>query len=132
MRSRPRWIAAGLALAGAALYRIRSSRRARTGGAPTAHPPAEELRRKLDESRSLAAEQDEFEGGETTVDRAEPSAPRPLPSTDVIDERRRGIHEEAREQVEAMRETSPATGAPAPVGDSADTGEEQEGPIHEA
>src|SRR6266566_9657500 len=37
-----------------------------------ADPRAEELRRKLEESRSIVEERDEFEGAEVTVDRAEP------------------------------------------------------------
>jgi hypothetical protein len=59
-------------------------------------PRAEELRRKLDESRSIVDERDEFEGGEVTVDRAEPSPEDP-------ESRRRAVHESARATVEQMR-----------------------------
>jgi hypothetical protein len=59
-------------------------------------PRADELRRKLDESRSIVDERDEFEGAEVTVDRAEP-APQDLQS------RRRAVHESARTSAEQMR-----------------------------
>jgi hypothetical protein len=57
---------------------------------------AAELRRKLDESRGLVGERDEFESGETTVDAADAGASDP-------DERRRAVHEQGRETVERMR-----------------------------
>ena len=55
-------------------------------------PRAEELRRRLEESRTLVAEREAFEEGETTVDRAE--AP---------DDRRRELHEWARAAADEMR-----------------------------
>lgn len=63
---------------------------------PAADPRAEELRRKLDESRSLVDERDEFEGGEVPVDRAEPAPEDP-------ESRRRAVHEAARATVDEMR-----------------------------
>jgi hypothetical protein len=62
----------------------------------TADPRAEELRRKLDESRSLVEERDEFEAGEVTVDLAEPAPEDP-------ESRRRAVHDSARATVEQMR-----------------------------
>ena len=59
--------------------------------------PADELRRKLDESRAIANERDEFESAEVPVDKAEPG----------IDERRRSVHERAQASIEDMRD-SPA------------------------
>jgi len=59
-------------------------------------PRAKELRRKLAESRSLVEERDEFEGGELTVDLAEPAPEDP-------ESRRRAVHESARATVEQMR-----------------------------
>jgi hypothetical protein len=59
-------------------------------------PRAEELRRKLAESRSMADEREAFEGAELTVDRAEPAPEDP-------DARRRAVHEAARATVERMR-----------------------------
>jgi hypothetical protein len=58
-------------------------------------PRADELRRKLAESRDLSAEREEFEAAETPVDRAEP----------VVDPdaRRREIHERGRAAAEEMR-----------------------------
>jgi hypothetical protein len=59
-------------------------------------PRAEELRRKLAESRTIVEERDEFEGAELTVDLAEPAPEDP-------ESRRRAVHEAARETVERMR-----------------------------
>ena len=57
---------------------------------------ADELRRKLDESRSIVEERDEFEGAELTVDQAEPAPEDP-------ESRRRAVHDSARSTVERMR-----------------------------
>jgi hypothetical protein len=59
-------------------------------------PRAEELRRKLAESRSIVEERDEFEGAELTVDLAEPAPEDP-------ESRRRAVHDSARATVEQMR-----------------------------
>jgi len=59
-------------------------------------PRADELRRKLDESRSIVEERDEFEGAELTVDLAEPAPEDP-------ESRRRVVHESARTSAEQMR-----------------------------
>jgi hypothetical protein len=59
-------------------------------------PRADELRRKLAESRALVDEREEFEGAELTVDRAEPAPEDP-------ESRRRVVHESARATVEQMR-----------------------------
>jgi hypothetical protein len=80
------------------LYRL--TRRVRRGRAPAVAPAevdarAAELRRKLDESRAVVGEREEFESGETTVDRAEPAA--------EVRERRERVHEEARATVAEMR-----------------------------
>jgi hypothetical protein len=61
-----------------------------------ADPRAEELRRKLDESRSIVEEREEFEGAELTVDLAEPAPEDP-------ESRRRAVHDSARATVEQMR-----------------------------
>jgi len=53
--------------------------------------PADALRARLDESRALVGERDEFEGGETPVDEADPDA------------RRRSVHEQARERLDELR-----------------------------
>ena len=59
-------------------------------------PRADELRRKLEESRSIVEERDEFEGAELPVDRAEPAPEDP-------ESRRRAVHDSARATVDQMR-----------------------------
>jgi hypothetical protein len=86
MRNRLAWLGA-VGVAGVAAYR-------RLRGRPV-EDPAAELRRRLDESRDLAGERDEFEAGETPVDEAE--APQGL------DERRRAVHERGRSAVDEMQ-----------------------------
>jgi hypothetical protein len=62
-----------------------------------ADPRAEELRRKLEESRSIVEEREEFEGAEIPVDEVEPAPEDP-------EARRRAVHEEGRATAERMRE----------------------------
>jgi hypothetical protein len=82
------------ALAGGfALFSFLRKRRSRDVAQPD--PRAEELRRKLAESRSIADERDRFEEAETTVDAAEP--------TPDVDERRRRVHAQGREATQQMR-----------------------------
>ena len=59
-------------------------------------PRADELRRKLAESRSIVEERDEFEAAEVTVDLAEPAPADP-------EARRRAVHDAGRETLERMR-----------------------------
>jgi hypothetical protein len=90
MRSRTAWLGA-LGVAGAAVYRA-----LRRQPAPelAPDPRAEELRRKLDESRPLVDEREEFEAAETPVDQAD--------AGDVAD-RREAVHERGRAAAEQMR-----------------------------
>ena len=88
MRNRTAWLAGALGAAGVAYRALRRS------GPTAADPRADELRRKLDESRTLVDEREEFEGAETPVDRA--SAPGEL------EERRRRVHERGRTAVDEM------------------------------
>jgi hypothetical protein len=90
MRRRKLWITGGIVLAGGAAYR--KIRRKTRDPEPD---PAEELRRKIDESRALVEERDEFESAEVPVDQAEPG----------IDERRREVHERAQASIEEMRDS---------------------------
>ena len=64
---------------------------------PGPDPRADELRRKLAESRAIVEEREEFEAAETPVDKAEPAP--------GLDERRRRVHERARGTARKMRET---------------------------
>jgi hypothetical protein len=90
------------ALAGFGLYRLLLSRRRQPAVAPPPEPRedprAEELRRKLAESRTIVEEREEFESAETPVDRAE-TAPE-------VDERRKRVHEHGRRAAERMRRRS--------------------------
>ena len=56
---------------------------------------AGDLRRRIEESRLLVDERDEYEGAETPVDEADPEA------------RRREVHDRARQMVERMRGDEP-------------------------
>ncbi|MBD0330197.1 MAG: hypothetical protein ICV64_08855 [Thermoleophilia bacterium] len=60
---------------------------------PGTDPRADELRRRLAESRELVEEREAFEEGELPVDRADPGP----------EERRRRIHDEARAAVDEIR-----------------------------
>jgi hypothetical protein len=100
MRSnRLAWLLGG-GLAGLAAARTLLLRRRPAVPAADADPRADELRRKLAESRSIVEEREEFEGAELTVDRAEPAPEDPS-------SRRRAVHDAARETVERMRDASP-------------------------
>jgi hypothetical protein len=81
-------------LGGFAVFRFLRRRRESPA---VSDPRAEELRRKLEESRAIVQERDEFEVGETPVDQAEPTPVDPA-------ERRRNVHEEGRATVERMRD----------------------------
>jgi acetyl-CoA carboxylase carboxyltransferase component len=61
---------------------------------PAVDRRADELRQKLDESRALVEEREEFESAETTVDAVEPPE---------VDDRRRSVHDRARAAAEEMR-----------------------------
>jgi MYXO-CTERM domain-containing protein len=83
------WMLCGFALFGF----LRRRREAPSG----LDPRAEELRRKLEESRSIVEERDEFEAAEVTVDLAEPAPEDP-------ESRRRAVHDAGRATVDRMRE----------------------------
>jgi hypothetical protein len=91
VRGRLAFLGAGAAALGAVAARVWR----RKGPGSEKDPRAGELRRRLDESRSVAAEREEFEAAETPVNEVEPA-------TDV-DERRREIHDRARTAAEEMR-----------------------------
>jgi MYXO-CTERM domain-containing protein len=89
MKHRLAWLLGGFALFG-------FLRRRREAPADP-DPRADELRRKLAESRSMVDERHEFEAAEVTVDLAEPAPGDP-------ESRRRAVHESARATVERMRD----------------------------
>ena len=62
-------------------------------------PRAEELRRRLAESRTIVDEREEFEAAETPVDQASEPVGDP-------EARRRAVHESGRAAAERMRERS--------------------------
>lgn len=84
---------AGAAAAAAGAIAARFLRRRPTEAA--ADPRADALRQRLDESRAVVAEREEFEASETPVDEVE--------SVADVDARRREIHERAQSAAEEMR-----------------------------
>jgi hypothetical protein len=95
VRSRLAVLLGGAAVAAAAAYRaLRPKRAPLPPHEPDPH--ADELRAKLEESRAVVSEREEFEAAEVPVDQAAEIA------TDVGD-RRRAVHERGREVAEQMR-----------------------------
>jgi hypothetical protein len=89
------WLLGGLALFGFLKRRPVTAPTASADAEPT-DPRAEELRRKLAESRSLVEERETFEAAEPTIDQTE-HAP------DDPERRRREVHEAGREIAREMR-----------------------------
>jgi hypothetical protein len=89
MRNRLAWVAGAVGAAGVA---YRALRRHPTTE-PEGDPRADELRRKLDESKAAGDDRDEFESGETAVDEVEPS----------LDDKRAAVHERGQEAARRMR-----------------------------
>jgi hypothetical protein len=89
--ARTAWLAGA---AGAAVALYKRLRRPAPLPAEAEDPRAAELREKLDESRAMADEREEFEAGETPVDRVEPAD---------VEDRRRAVHERGRAAAEHMR-----------------------------
>jgi hypothetical protein len=94
MRKRLAWVAGALGTAGVAYRALRHR------DAPAADPAADsragELRRKLDESKPIAGEREEFEAGETPVDEVS------------LEDRRADVHARGRAAAEEMRGPSAA------------------------
>jgi hypothetical protein len=91
VRARTAWLAGA---AGAAIAAYRKLRPASAPApAPADDPRAEELRRKLEESRTVAEEQhEEVASPETPVDEAD------------VESRRAAVHERARAAADEMRD----------------------------
>jgi hypothetical protein len=88
MRNRTAWLAGALGAAGVAYRALRRRPKA------AADPRADELRRKLDESKTLVDEREEFEAGETAVDEL------------TLDEKRAAVHERGQAAAREMKRTS--------------------------
>jgi hypothetical protein len=91
MRTRFGWLAGAVGVAGAVLYR---RLRPEAALAPAEDPRAAELRERLDESRGIVEEREEFESAETPVDAAGEPSP---------EARRQVVHERGRAAADAMR-----------------------------
>jgi len=100
MRRTLAWLAGALGVAGA--Y---EALRRRSEAAPPVEagpdPRADELRQRLEEAKPIVAEREEFEAGETPVDRADPEA-----EADP-EARRRDVHGRARAAIDEMRGDEP-------------------------
>jgi hypothetical protein len=94
MRRPAAWVLGAFAAAGF----LRRRRHASTPPAAETGPDprAEELRRKLAESRAIVEEREEFEAAETTVDQAH--------APDDPETRRRAVHEAGRATAERMKD----------------------------
>ena len=94
MRRPAAWLIGAFAAAGLLRRRKTSVTAVEPDAGPD--PRAEELRRKLAESRAIVDEREEFEAAETTVDVVE------APGDPEV--RRRAVHEAGRAAAERMRE----------------------------
>ena len=88
MRNRAAWIAGALGAAGVAYRALRPQPK------PAADPRADELRRKLDDSKQLVEEREQFESGETPVDEVEQA---------TLEGKRATVHERGHEAARQMR-----------------------------
>ena len=100
MRVRVGWLAGGVGVLGAVVYRALRRGDAAPPAVAEPDPRAEELRSRIAESRALVDEREEFEAAETPVDQAEPSGP-----NEPVEDRRRHVHERGRAAVDRMRRT---------------------------
>ena len=86
-------LAGAAAAVGAVAARLLGRRRPRPDPGPD--PRAGELRQRLDESRTVVSEREEFEAAETPVDEVE--------AVPDVDARRREIHDRAKAASDEMR-----------------------------
>ncbi|HEX3687126.1 MAG TPA: hypothetical protein VHU60_06050 [Gaiellaceae bacterium] len=90
--ARTAWLAGAAGAAIAAYRKLRPAPAPQPSPVPTDDPRAEELRRKLEESRTVAEEQhEEAASPETPVDEAD------------VESRRAAVHERARSAADEMR-----------------------------
>lgn len=95
MNRRLAFLTGGVALGAAAVWRVV---RRKPRATAESDPRAEQLRARLDESRAVVDDREEFESAETTVDAVE-AVPDP-------EERRRAVHAEGRAAVDEMRRSN--------------------------
>jgi len=96
MRARIAWLAGAVGVAGAVAHRVL---RRKDESSPQEDPRADELRRKLDESRPIVEEREEFESAETPIDDVgEPAE---------VEDRRKAVHEQGRAAADEMRGRPP-------------------------
>jgi hypothetical protein len=104
VRHRVVLIAGGAVVAAGALYRRLRGRR------PAEVDRAGELRRKLEESRTIVEEREEFESAETPVDQAEHGpgerqrAAAPDEAGPGLEERRRAVRDQAQAAIDQMQD----------------------------
>lgn len=96
MDRRLAFLTGGLAVSLAALWRMIRRRPPGWVELEPVDPRAEQLRRRLEESRPVVEEREEFEAAETTVDSVEAVPEDP-------EARRRAVHAEGRSTVDRMR-----------------------------
>jgi hypothetical protein len=92
VRSRTAWIAGALGAAGVAYRAVR--RRGSDLDHEAPDPRADELRRKLEDSKQLVEEREQFESGETAVDEVE---------TSTLADKRAAVHERGHAAAREMR-----------------------------
>jgi hypothetical protein len=88
VRNRAAWIAGVFGAAGVAYRALRRQPK------PAADPRADELRRRLDESKPLVEEREQFESGETAVDETS------------LDEKRAAVHQRGQAAFREMKRPS--------------------------
>jgi len=95
---------AGIVCGAGALFAFRWRLRRRRRGEPAVEDPAEELKRKLEESRTTES------APEPAVEPATP--PEPSAAEAGLDERRREVHERGRAAIDRMRPAAQNDEAP--------------------
>ena len=71
---------------------------------PAVDPRADELRRKLDESKAIVDEREEFEVSETAINEVDRGGAQPHSADEVdVDTRRAAVHEQARAAIDSIK-----------------------------
>jgi len=91
MRNRLAWVAGAVGAAGVA---YKALRRGRDHAHEAPDPRADELRRKLNDSKQLVDEREQFESGETAVDEVDST---------TLEDKRAAVHERGHAAAREMR-----------------------------